>query len=67
MSLTHNLPRKIRQAALTGDKISLSVKTYKIVVIAGDGIGKKVIPEGKRVLELAEKRFGFGPIPSHAG
>ena len=33
--------------------------THKIAVIAGDGIGKEVMPEGVRVLEAAAKRFGF--------
>src|SRR5258707_8252426 len=33
--------------------------TLKIAVIAGDGIGKEVIPEGIRVLEAASRRFGF--------
>ncbi len=32
---------------------------FKIAVIAGDGIGKEVVPEGIRVLEAAGKRFGF--------
>ena len=40
--------------------------TYKIAVIPGDGIGKEVMPEGLRVLEVAAKRFGialeFTPI-----
>jgi tartrate dehydrogenase/decarboxylase/D-malate dehydrogenase len=31
--------------------------TYKIAVIAGDGIGKEVVPEGIRVLEAAGRRF----------
>lgn len=34
-------------------------KTYRIAVIAGDGIGKEVVPEGMRALEAAGKRFGF--------
>ena len=29
-----------------------------IAVIAGDGIGKEVVPEGLRVLEAVAKRFG---------
>lgn len=33
---------------------------FNIAVIAGDGIGKEVVPEGIRVLEAAGKRFGFG-------
>src|ERR1700728_3532175 len=35
------------------------MKTFKIAMIAGDGIGKEVVPEGIRVLEAAGKRFGF--------
>ena len=36
------------------------MKTFHIAVIAGDGIGKEVVPEGIRVLEAAGKRFGLG-------
>ncbi|HEV2103435.1 MAG TPA: tartrate dehydrogenase [Candidatus Acidoferrum sp.] len=36
------------------------MKSFNIAVIAGDGIGKEVVPEGIRVLEAAGKRFGFG-------
>lgn len=32
---------------------------YKIAVIAGDGIGKEVLPEGKRVLAAAGRKFGI--------
>src|SRR5690349_6619934 len=35
------------------------MKTFRVAVIAGDGIGKEVVPEGMRVLEAAGKRFGF--------
>ncbi len=35
------------------------MKTYKIAVIPGDGIGKEVVPEGLRVLEAAGRRFGI--------
>jgi tartrate dehydrogenase/decarboxylase/D-malate dehydrogenase len=35
------------------------MKTFNIAVIAGDGIGKEVVPEGIRVLEATGKRFGF--------
>jgi tartrate dehydrogenase/decarboxylase/D-malate dehydrogenase len=35
------------------------MKTFKVAVIAGDGIGKEVVPEGTRVIEAAGKRFGF--------
>ena len=34
-------------------------RVYRIAVIAGDGIGKEVVPEGVRVLEAASKRFDF--------
>jgi tartrate dehydrogenase/decarboxylase/D-malate dehydrogenase len=33
--------------------------THRIAVIAGDGIGKEVMPEGLRVLEAAATRFGI--------
>ena len=35
------------------------MKRYSIAVIAGDGIGKEVMPEGIRVLEHAAEIFGF--------
>jgi tartrate dehydrogenase/decarboxylase/D-malate dehydrogenase len=35
------------------------MKTFNIAVIAGDGIGQEVVPEGIRVLESAGQRFGF--------
>ena len=48
----------------------------RIAVIPGDGIGKEVVPEGVRVLEVAAKRFGIDlhldhphditPSPIHA-
>ncbi len=34
-------------------------KRYRIAVIPGDGIGKEVMPEGQRVLEVAARRFDF--------
>src|SRR5579872_4585994 len=34
-------------------------KTYRIAVIAGDGIGREVVPEGMRVLEAAARRHNF--------
>ena len=34
-------------------------RRYTISVIAGDGIGKEVMPEGVRALEAAASRFGF--------
>ena len=36
------------------------MKTFQVAVIAGDGIGNEVMPEGIRVLEAASRRFGFG-------
>ena len=35
------------------------MKRYRIAVIAGDGIGTEVVPEGLRVLEAAGSRFGI--------
>jgi tartrate dehydrogenase/decarboxylase/D-malate dehydrogenase len=35
------------------------VKSYRIAVIPGDGIGKEVVPEGIRVLDAAGERFGL--------
>ena len=35
------------------------MKTYRVAVIPGDGIGKEVVPEGISVLEAAAKCFGF--------
>ena len=34
-------------------------RVHKIAAIAGDGIGKEVVPEGLRVLEAASGKFGF--------
>ena len=34
--------------------------TLHIATIPGDGIGKDVVPEGRRVLEAAERHFGWG-------
>ena len=33
--------------------------SHKIAVIAGDGIGREVVPEGMRVLDAAAAKFGF--------
>jgi len=35
------------------------MKTFNLRSIAGDALGKRVVPEGIRVLEAAGKRFGF--------
>ena len=37
----------------------MSERIYDIAVIAGDGIGKEVMPEGVRVLEAVARRHGF--------
>jgi tartrate dehydrogenase/decarboxylase / D-malate dehydrogenase len=39
--------------------MSRTNRVYRIAVIAGDGIGKEVMPEGLRVLEAASKHHGF--------
>ncbi len=38
---------------------SKSNRVHRVAVIAGDGIGCEVMPEGLRVLEAAASRFGF--------
>ena len=35
------------------------MKTHNIAVIAGDGIGKEVMPEGLRAVQAAAQRFGI--------
>jgi tartrate dehydrogenase/decarboxylase / D-malate dehydrogenase len=35
------------------------MKKFRIAVIAGDGIGNEVMPQGLRVLQAAARRFGF--------
>ena len=35
----------------------MTVATYKIAVIPGDGIGKEVMPEGVKVMDAAARRF----------
>ncbi|MBN1559339.1 tartrate dehydrogenase [candidate division KSB1 bacterium] len=35
------------------------MKSYKIAVVPGDGIGKEIIPEGVKVLNAAGEKFGF--------
>jgi tartrate dehydrogenase/decarboxylase/D-malate dehydrogenase len=35
------------------------MKTHRIAVIAGDGIGKEVIPAGIQVLKVAAEHDGF--------
>src|SRR5579883_251022 len=36
-----------------------SNRSYRIAVLAGDGIGKEVVPEGLRALDAAAKKFRF--------
>lgn len=36
------------------------MNSYRIAVIAGDGIGTEVVPEGLRALEAASAAYGFG-------
>ncbi|OON63958.1 tartrate dehydrogenase [Massilia sp. KIM] len=40
-------------------------KTHRIAVLAGDGIGKEVMPEGLRALEAAARRFDIGLAFEH--
>lgn len=35
------------------------MKSYRIAVLAGDGIGKEVMPEGVKALDVVAKRFNF--------
>jgi tartrate dehydrogenase/decarboxylase/D-malate dehydrogenase len=35
------------------------MKTQRIAVIAGDGIGKEVIPAGIEIIKLAAEQSGF--------
>ena len=37
----------------------MSMRPHRIAVIAGDGIGPEVMPEGLRVLDAAARRFGI--------
>ncbi|ESR26107.1 tartrate dehydrogenase [Lutibaculum baratangense] len=37
----------------------MSQNAQRVAVIAGDGIGKEVVPEGVRVIEAASKKFGL--------
>jgi tartrate dehydrogenase/decarboxylase/D-malate dehydrogenase len=49
----------LRSATLGQSVKGSFVPRYRIAVVPGDGIGREVVPEGKRVLEVAAKRFGF--------
>ena len=37
----------------------MTSERYRVAVIAGDGIGQEVVPEGMRVLDAAARRYGF--------
>ncbi len=41
------------------------MNTHRIAVIAGDGIGQEVVPEGLRVLEVAARKFGISLAFDH--
>lgn len=41
------------------------MSVHRIAVLAGDGIGKEVVPEGLRVLEAATRRFGIDLRTDH--
>src|SRR5277367_1637268 len=51
--------RSISEFHCGGNGIVPGPQNYKIAVIAGDGIGLEVVPQGIRVLDAAGKRFGF--------
>ena len=40
-------------------KKEIIMSKKRIAVIAGDGIGKEVMPEGLRVMEAAASKFGI--------
>jgi tartrate dehydrogenase/decarboxylase/D-malate dehydrogenase len=41
------------------------MSTHRIAVIAGDGIGREVMPEGVRVLDAAARKFGISLAFDH--
>ncbi|MBS0319461.1 MAG: tartrate dehydrogenase [Proteobacteria bacterium] len=41
------------------------MRTHRIALMPGDGIGKEVVPEGQRVLEAAAARYGFTLAMQH--
>ena len=45
--------------------IIMKKHNYKIAVIAGDGIGKEVMPEAIRVLEKIAKRYNISFVFDH--
>jgi 3-isopropylmalate dehydrogenase len=42
------------------------MKTYKVAVLAGDGIGPEVMEQALKVLDATGKKFGFGLEYAHA-
>src|SRR4029079_476825 len=48
-----------RLSLVEGPGTVVSMKTYRIAVIAGDGIGQEVIPAALSVLDAAARRAGF--------
>src|SRR5579862_7054417 len=51
------LPARVTSTA--GERRQRMANIYRVAVIAGDGIGKEVVPEGIAVLEAAARRYGF--------
>ncbi len=39
--------------------ITTMSQTYNLAVIAGDGIGKEIMPEGLRIVKAAVNKFGL--------
>jgi hypothetical protein len=59
----HDLPYRLfyKKPAEETPMPAATNRRYRIAVIAGDGIGKEVMPEGVRALEAAAKtRFPAG-------
>jgi tartrate dehydrogenase/decarboxylase/D-malate dehydrogenase len=48
-----------KKAAAKAATKRAGMSVHRIAVIAGDGIGREVVPEGQRVLEAAGRRYGF--------
>ena len=59
-----NPPYDFRICAAAGDarrhRGLAMAKNYRIAVIAGDGIGREVMPEGIAAMEAAARTYGFG-------
>ena len=47
-----------KERRMNGSSKNGAKKTYKIVVLPGDGIGPEVVAEGVKVLRSVERRFG---------